>query len=125
MFGNLTYLTFELLWATPILALQWIFGWRTLWSRRRILVPSIAAATAYLSVADGVAIGARIWRLHQGRIIGAYIGNVPIEEVLFFLFTNALVIQAILLLLDADEQARARDLFASLRMRLRRVPSRP
>jgi lycopene cyclase domain-containing protein len=63
-----------------------------------VLALAVAVPTAYLSCADGVAIANGIWTLHTNRIVGLVLGNVPLEEVLFFLLTNAMVAQAVLLL---------------------------
>jgi lycopene cyclase domain-containing protein len=97
MLGQLTYLTFELLWALPVIALQWAVGRRVLWEHRRILLVAVALATLYLSVADSVAIDQGIWTLHAPRIVGVKLGDLPIEEILFFLLTNAMVVQSVVL----------------------------
>jgi lycopene cyclase domain-containing protein len=97
VFGHSTYLIFELGWALPVLVLQWAVGWRTLWERRRPLVTTAIVATAYLSCTDGVAIANGIWTLHRDRIVGIQLLNVPIEDVIFFLLTNLMVVQSVLL----------------------------
>lgn len=97
MLGHFTYLIFELGWALPVLMLQWAVGWRELWPQRRTLVLVIALPTAYLCVADAVAITAGIWTLHGNRITGLRFGVLPIEEGIFFLVTNTIVAQAVVL----------------------------
>lgn len=95
--GHLTYLTFELVWAVPVLIVQWAAGWRALWSRRKSIALAIALPTAYLAGADAVAIANGIWSFHHDRITGLILGNVPIEEVFFFLLTNAMIVQSVAL----------------------------
>jgi lycopene cyclase domain-containing protein len=97
MLGHLTYLIFELVWALPVLALQWVVGRGILWRRRETLVLALLIPTLYLSCADSVAIANGIWTLHADRIVGIRLGNLPLEEALFFLLTNAMVVQSILL----------------------------
>ena len=97
MFGTWTYLTFELGWACPVIFLQWAVGWKILRSRHKPLFWSVLIATVYLSATDGIAIASGIWALHRDRITGIYVGNVPIEEIIFFLLTNLLVVQSVLL----------------------------
>lgn len=92
-----TYLVLELGWAIPVLALQWLVQWRDLWAARRIIPAAILLPSAYLTVADGVAIHNRIWTFHEDRILGLTVAGVPIEEAIFFLLTNALVVQAVIL----------------------------
>jgi lycopene cyclase domain-containing protein len=98
MFGHLTYLVFEVSWAMPVLVLHWIVGWRRLAPRLRVILIATLGATAYLSVADGFAIHAGIWTLHADRVLGPSVDRVPIEESLFFLLTNLIVAQTIVLL---------------------------
>jgi lycopene cyclase domain-containing protein len=94
---HLTYLAFELAWAAPVLALQWAVGRRRLWDRRRVLILALLVSTAYLCLADTVAISNGIWTLHSSRILGLHLGNLPLEEALFFLLTDAMVVQSVLL----------------------------
>lgn len=98
MFGHATYLFFELGWALPVLALQWALAWRRLWARRRAIALVALVATAYLSVADGVALRSGIWRIHASRTVGVTLGPVPIEECIFFLVTDLLIVQSLILL---------------------------
>jgi len=95
--GNVTYLVFELGWGIPVLALQWGVGWRTLSRYIAILAVATILATVYLSVADGVAIHEGIWALHRDRITGLYLDDVPLEEVIFFLLTDLMVVQSVIL----------------------------
>jgi lycopene beta-cyclase len=106
VFGHMTYLIFELGWAMPVLVLQWAVGWKTLWSRRRALLSAILIATTYLSCTDGVAIANGIWTLHRNRILGLQVANVPIEEIIFFLLTDLLVVQSVLLVYRAPSHSR-------------------
>lgn len=106
MLGRLTYLVFELAWALPVLALQWAAGWKMLWRRRRTLVLALVVPTVYLSCADGIAIANGIWTLHASRILGLRFGNVPLEEVVFFMLTNAMVADSIVLLAGLGEESK-------------------
>ena len=94
---HLTYLILELGWALPVLTLQWAVGHVLLWRKRAILLLGALFPTLYLSVADHLAIGSGIWLLHPSRLLGIYVGNVPVEEIIFFLVTNLMVVQTVLL----------------------------
>lgn len=113
MFGQATYLLFEVGWGLPVLALQWFVGWRCLWEHRRILVLAVGSATIYLSAADSIAIQQHIWTLHPSRISGIRLLNVPIEETLFFLLTNSMVSQSVVLVLRSGLLRRNRQRQAS------------
>lgn len=98
MWGHLTYLGMLLIWALPVIALQWIAGFRALRSRLRLLTVATLVPTAYLVVADAVALSQGIWSIHPSRVTGPRVGNVPVEEALFFLLTDLMVVQSVVLL---------------------------
>lgn len=98
MFGHQTYLIFELAWGLPILILHWLAGWRRLLSSLPVVLTAALGVTVYLSLADGVAIHTGIWTLHRSRLVGIAVAGVPLEETLFFLLTNLMVAQTIVLL---------------------------
>jgi lycopene beta-cyclase len=96
--GQFTYIVFELAWGLPVLAVQWAVGHVYLRRARRTLAFAVLVPTLYLSLADGVAISQGIWTLHSDRILGVRVGAVPVEEMVFFLLTNAMVAQSVILL---------------------------
>jgi lycopene cyclase domain-containing protein len=98
MLGHLTYLALELAWALPVVAGQWILGRRALRSRWRSLILAVAISTLYLSCADALAIKVGIWSLNPDLTVGFWIGGLPIEEAVFFLLADIMVVQGILML---------------------------
>ncbi len=94
-----TYLTLVLGWALPPILLQWLVGWRFLRLQRRAWLLGIVIPTVYLSLADSTALGV-VWTIHPAKSLGIYFSNVPLEEVLFFLLTNTLVVQSVILARD-------------------------
>ncbi|WP_129113294.1 lycopene cyclase domain-containing protein [Halegenticoccus tardaugens] len=93
------YLGSILLWAAPVFALQWGFGWPYLFRHRRTVALGVLAPTAYLCLADRFAIGLGIWRLSPRYTTGVSIAGLPVEEAAFFLATNAFIVQGLLLFL--------------------------
>lgn len=113
------YLPFLLGWALPVLALQWLAGGRHLWRLRQRWLWVVLALGAYLSLADGVAIAAGIWRFDRPSLLGLWFGPVPLEEVLFYVLTAAMVVQGYVIAWAAwDERAALRQ---RARLRLRRL----
>jgi lycopene beta-cyclase len=102
-----TYLGLELVWALPPIALQLAFGADILWRYRWIVLWGIAAPTLYLSAGDTFAIGAGTWTIDPMQSTGILIGGLPIEEFVFFLLTNSLVVLGTLLVLAAESHERA------------------
>lgn len=95
--GRTFYLGAILAWAGPVLALQWTVGWPYLVARWRTTLAGILAPTLYLCVVDAVAIDLGIWRFSADLTTGIAVLGLPIEEATFFLVTNALVVQGLLL----------------------------
>jgi lycopene cyclase domain-containing protein len=87
------YLPFLLVWALPVIALQWLAGGRYLWRERSLWPWVVLGLCIYFSLADAVAIKAGIWRFDNSSLTGLWLGPVPIEEVLFYLLTATMVVQ--------------------------------
>jgi len=91
------YLGLIMVWASPVLLLQVAVGWRTLWRNRRLLLVSLAVPTAYLWLCDRIAIGLEIWRISERYTLGVSLAGLPLEEAAFFLVTNLMLIQGLIL----------------------------
>ena len=106
MTGRWAYLVHLLAWTLPVLlgqlaVLRWRYGVESPRVLRAILPPALAV-TAWLVVADHLAIAAGIWRFGPGLHLGLQLGAVPVEEALFFLVTNLLVAFGLALLAPGD-----------------------
>jgi lycopene beta-cyclase len=102
-----TYMALLLAWALPPLALQLAVGADILWHYRRPVLTVLLGATAYFGAADAVAIGAGVWTIDPGQSLGLWIGGaLPLEELVFFLVTNCLVVFGLTLALAPDMATR-------------------
>ena len=98
-FGKASYLLILLLWAMPILALQWLVAPKALWRRRRLIVAAILLCGTYLSLCDHFAIARGIWQIREDGILGWRLqGHLPLEEALFFYLTVALCVQGFVMI---------------------------
>ncbi|MEL6704262.1 MAG: lycopene cyclase domain-containing protein [Bacteroidota bacterium] len=93
------YLALILVWAAPVIAFQWAYGGHHLWRFRRLAALAVAVPTLYLWVADWIALALGIWHISETYTTGLALFGLPIEEALFFLVTNILVVQGLLLML--------------------------
>jgi lycopene beta-cyclase len=109
------YLGLILAWAAPVLALQWPFIARAVSASRRTFFTAVAVPTLYLWAADRVAIGLGIWSISPEYTTGLHLLGLPMEEAVFFLVTNLLVVQGIILFLQPS--------FASVRRPLAVQPA--
>lgn len=102
-----TYLGLELSWALLPVMLQLGFGADILWRYRWHVLAGIVVPTLYLSAADALAITAGTWTIDPAQSLQVYVlGVLPIEELVFFLLTNTLVIFGIVLLQAQESRAR-------------------
>ncbi len=95
--GRWLYLGLILVWGVPPLALHWCYGGETLWQSRHMLGASLLAATIYLWAVDRAAIGLKIWSISPLHVTGWELFGLPVEEAVFFLVTNLLVLQGLML----------------------------
>lgn len=91
------YFGMILVWAGPVLVLQWGYGGHYLLRNSHIVAAAVVPATLYLASADRVAIENGIWVISDELTTGIHVLGLPVEEGLFFFVTNLLVVQGILL----------------------------
>ena len=104
-----TYLGWELVWSLPPLALQLGLGADLLWRRRRLVLAALIPIAVYLSMADALAIYAGIWVISPRLSLGVLLGGVlPLEELVFFLLTSALVVGGLVVGGDVEAGVRLR-----------------
>jgi lycopene cyclase domain-containing protein len=99
---RLSYLWHLGVWTVPVLTLQLIVialtTDRPAGGLLRAAVVPIVVVSGWLVAADHVAIATGIWHFGEGKVLGLRLGDVPVEEVLFFLTTNTLVAGGTILL---------------------------
>ena len=95
--GHGLYLGLILAWACPVLAGMWGLSGRRFWRHRRLLALAVVPPTLYLWIADRAALGLGIWAIADATRTGFALLGLPVEEALFFLVTNALVVQGLLM----------------------------
>ena len=102
-----TYLALILIWALPPIMIQTAFGADILWHYRRLVLLGILVPTLYLSTADSMAIRAGTWTISPAQSLSVYLpGGLPMEEFLFFLVTNILIVFGITLILARESWLR-------------------
>ena len=95
--GRWLYAGLILAWGAPPLTLHWLYGGDALWDERRVALPAVLLATVYLWIADGVAIDAGVWSISPLHSTGWTVLGLPVEEALFFVITNGLIVQTLVL----------------------------
>ncbi|MCZ7668150.1 MAG: lycopene cyclase domain-containing protein [Chloroflexi bacterium] len=75
-----------------------------MWYYRRLLLLTIVPTTLYLAFADSLAINWGTWTIDPQQSLNLFIGNLPVEEFIFFLLTNTLLVFGMTLALAAESQ---------------------
>ena len=102
-----TYLALILVWALPPIMMQTGFGADILWRHRRLVLAALLPPLIYLSIADALAIAAGTWTISPAQSLNIYLaGQLPLEEFIFFLITNTLVVFGTILVLARESQTR-------------------
>ena len=96
-FESFKYLGLIIAWGSFPLGIQWALGSHIILKNYKKYLMPFALITFYLWIADSMAIRDGIWTLSENTICGIKLYNLPIEEMIFFLITNLLVFQGILL----------------------------
>lgn len=91
--GRASYLALIIAWTTPFLALLWAVA-----SSHILALPwtamalPVALPTVYLWVCDSYALRRGTWVIESGTKLGWAVCGLEVEEALFFLLTNVLVV---------------------------------
>ncbi|MEM6285424.1 MAG: lycopene cyclase domain-containing protein [Chloroflexota bacterium] len=102
-----TYLALETSWGLLPILLQLIVGADLLWKHRYTVGIAILSTWLYLSGADFLAIQSGTWTINPEQSLPILIGGVlPIEEAIFFLITNVLVVFGMTLVMEQESEAR-------------------
>jgi len=101
-FGKWNYLFHLFAWAGTFILIQLIFGRKKIIPNLKLIAVPTVIMTIYFSLADSISIGNGIWSFDPAQTIGTKLGNVPVEEILFFLMTNILITEAMVLFLNQD-----------------------
>ena len=122
--GSFTYLFLILIWSMPVILLQWLLGADLLLKRWKVLVPAILFPTLYLTCVDSAALGSQTWTINPTQSLNIFIPiiNVPIEEGIFFLVTNTLIVQGLILMWMPEMRDRIRTLARRMIRLARRGP---
>jgi lycopene cyclase domain-containing protein len=111
-----TYLGLILIWSGPVCAVQWAIGGDWLVRKWRVVLSALCIPTTYLWIADNWAIANGIWSVSPATSTGIFIfPHLPLEEAVFFLMTNAMVVFGVCLMVEPAMVGRTKQTFARLR----------
>ena len=91
------YIGLILAWATPVVILQFVIGGQHILKNFGLFLICCLTPTFYLWRADLFAIRDGIWDISKDFTLGYGYNELPIEEMIFFLITNIMVVQGLFL----------------------------
>ena len=100
-FGNLNYLFHLFSWGGFFIIIQIFAGRKKIINNIFLIVMPSLIMTLYFSIADSISIGQGIWEFDPLQTTGIRLYNIPLEEILFFLVTNILITEAMILFLPS------------------------
>lgn len=94
---NTRYLGLILAWVTPVFLLQWLVGGEHILRNMKVFLACLLPPTLYLWAVDGFAIFKNTWAISGAQTVGFKIYTLPLEEAVFFLVTNVMLVQGLIL----------------------------
>jgi lycopene cyclase domain-containing protein len=110
-FGNWNYLVLILAWAVPVILGQLWLGWPAFRRQWKVYALGFSAPAIYLTLMDSIAIGSGTWTISPLQSLNIFLPfGVPVEEGIFFLVTNLLLVQGLLLFTSPEVRERLQKL---------------
>lgn len=101
------YLTLIMSWALVPVLIQFTFGADILWHYGRLILWALIPSSLYLGAADALAINAGTWTISPSQTVGIKFGGIlPLEEFIFFVMTNILVVFGVTLVMAIQSHER-------------------
>jgi lycopene cyclase domain-containing protein len=91
------YIGMILVWAGPVLVLQWAYGGHYVLRNARVVAAGVVPPTVYFASVDRFAIEDGIWIISDELTTGLSVLGLPVEEGAFFFVTSLLVVQGVML----------------------------
>jgi lycopene beta-cyclase len=116
------YMGLMLAWALPPIMIQTVLGGDILWRQRKLVATALIPSTLYLAAADSLAIGGGTWTINPEQTTQIELPNkLPLEEGLFFLLTNMLLVFGMILVLSPESENRIPATMRAAYFRLKRA----
>lgn len=101
------YVSLICVWAIPPIALQFAFGADILFRNFKLVLTAIFVPAIYLSLTDIIALNAGTWMISETQTLGfRFFSVLPLEEALFFILTNTLIVFGLTLALSPQGSQR-------------------
>lgn len=108
MFGNFAYLTYTCLFCLPILGILWWKKRSFFASRVRLLFMIAAAGVLFQLISDPFAEAWDAWLFSSDKILGIWVFNFPVENLLFFILVPLCIGSVVLVCVDWKRRGRRR-----------------
>lgn len=102
MFGPYTFLVYMLIFTVLPILILWLAFHRILWRNRHIIGWIILLGLGLQAVSDPVAEGWHAWYFPRETTLGIWIGNVPIENIIYTVLIATAISSAVLSLIHTQ-----------------------
>jgi lycopene cyclase domain-containing protein len=122
------YAVLILVWAGPVILVQWLIGLDVLVRRWRVWIPTIIIVSAFMLFVDGTAITGRSRVLNTTQTTGGMLPglNMPVEQAVLIIALVTMCVQGMLLMMYHEVLVqRVQRLFSVFRRNPRRPRRRP
>lgn len=100
MFGQFSYLVYMLVFTIIPMAIVWSINWRRLSANLRVILLVGLTGVVYQLTFDPFAESWQAWFFSEDKILGLWLFNFPLENVLFFLLVPIAISSVVLTLID-------------------------
>ena len=98
MFDEFSYLAYMLIFTLTPISILWFRYYQFLWLNRKIIFYTLAFGIVYQLIADPFAEGWRAWFFSDDKVLGLWVLNFPIENVIFVVLISIAISSAVLVL---------------------------
>ena len=102
-FGHYTHLITTLIFAGPVVLIEWFIGFKTLKKYIKVIMITIGVSIIAALVGNLAALAWNMWYYPQDKNLGILISGVIIEQYIFAILSTVAVASATLILSESEE----------------------
>lgn len=104
--GRFTYLFMEAYFIGSVALVLWLFHFRFLWERRRVILLGVLLVSVYALPLDAVAVANSWGGFNQDYVSGIYFfsDSLLLEEIIFWLGTSFVTVSAVLIFAELQRR---------------------
>ena len=110
-FGHFSYLVYMLIFTLIPIGILWVKNFQFLKKNIKIVWMTVIIAVIYQLIVDPFAENWNAWFFSSDKILGVWIFNFPLENILFFILISIAISSAVLTFIYYQERGKFNKLF--------------